>query len=100
MLRMLVEQPMIRLGRRLTSRDRSGRLSPELEPAVDRPARPAAAIAETDALVFPAEAGPMAAGVKSPGDAAAEAGARAEPNQALPAHRQGPMHSPPSVSST
>jgi peptidoglycan/LPS O-acetylase OafA/YrhL len=49
-LRHLVEQPMIRLGRRLTSRDRSGRPAPELEPAVDRPEHPVAAITEAQPL--------------------------------------------------
>ncbi len=44
-LRLTVEQPMIRLGRRLTSRDRSGRVALGLEPSVDRPRHPVASLA-------------------------------------------------------
>ena len=58
-LRHLVEQPMIRLGRRLTSR-RSGRRTPELEPAVDRPEHPVATTTEAQRMTATAEPGPEA----------------------------------------
>jgi peptidoglycan/LPS O-acetylase OafA/YrhL len=62
-LRHLVEQPMIRLGRRLTSRDRFGRHATELEPAVDRPEHPVAAT-ETHPVPTAAEPYPIAATVE------------------------------------
>jgi peptidoglycan/LPS O-acetylase OafA/YrhL len=57
-LRHLVEQPMIRLGRRLTSRDRSGRRTQELEPAVDRPDHPVAVTTEAHRVTAAAEVDP------------------------------------------
>jgi hypothetical protein len=46
---------MIRLGRRLTSRDRSARPDPKSEPAVDRPEHPVSATAQAHLLAATVE---------------------------------------------
>jgi peptidoglycan/LPS O-acetylase OafA/YrhL len=78
-LRRLVEQPMIRLGRRLTSRDRSARPDTKSEPAVDRPEHQvsaahahllAATVESTDAeaaeTVDPTSSGQSPSGIPRP----------------------------------
>jgi peptidoglycan/LPS O-acetylase OafA/YrhL len=94
MLRMLVEQPMIRLGRRLTSRDRSGRPSTELESTVDRPEHPIAAVAERNPLKVKAKTDPVAATAESTGDPRGERADSAQ--RGVPGTEHGSTHWSPS----
>jgi peptidoglycan/LPS O-acetylase OafA/YrhL len=89
-LRRLVEQPMIQLGRRLTSRDRSGRPRRELEPTVDRPEHPVTAAAEAHS----------AATAESPNARAADPGEPAMAEAAFPAADREPGHRLASISGT
>jgi peptidoglycan/LPS O-acetylase OafA/YrhL len=96
-LRVLVEQPMIRLGRRLTSLERSGHHAPELQPAVDRPEHPVAAVAERNPAAVAAKADPVAATAESTGETRGEGRRAGTAQGGVSGTEHGSTHSLPSV---